>query len=105
VFEKTTFVKNKSKVKLRNLYVNFRYQDQPCISFVYINSVHQGCQMVYFRTKNPDLGKFLRALDWKIFIHFMDVQNILQIFGDFYDHLVHFVLIWYMFSGFGITYQ
>jgi hypothetical protein len=23
----------------------------------------------------------------------------------FYDHLVHFVLIWYIFSGFGITYQ
>jgi hypothetical protein len=22
----------------------------------------QGCQMVYFHTKNPNLGKFLRAL-------------------------------------------
>jgi hypothetical protein len=22
----------------------------------------QGCQMVYFRTKNPNLGKFWRAL-------------------------------------------
>jgi hypothetical protein len=27
----------------------------------------QGCQMVYFQTKNPNLGKFLRALDWNIF--------------------------------------
>jgi hypothetical protein len=23
----------------------------------------------------------------------------------YYDHLVHFVLIWYIFSGFGIMYQ
>jgi hypothetical protein len=23
----------------------------------------QGCQMVYFQTKNPDLGKFWRALE------------------------------------------
>jgi hypothetical protein len=32
----------------------------------------QGCQMVYFQTKNPNLGKFLRALDWKMFIYFLD---------------------------------
>jgi hypothetical protein len=25
----------------------------------------QGCQMVYFQTKNPNLGRFWRALDWK----------------------------------------
>jgi hypothetical protein len=25
--------------------------------------VGQGCQMVYFQTKNPNLGKFLMALD------------------------------------------
>jgi hypothetical protein len=24
---------------------------------------HKGCQMVYFQTKNPNLGKFWRALD------------------------------------------
>jgi hypothetical protein len=33
------------------------------------------------------------------------VYNILWTFGKFYDHLVHFVLIWYIFSCFGITYQ
>jgi hypothetical protein len=27
------------------------------------NGLEQGCQMVYFQTKNPNLGKFLRALD------------------------------------------
>jgi hypothetical protein len=31
--------------------------------------------------------------------------NILLTFGIFYDHLVHFELIWYIFSGFGIMYQ
>jgi hypothetical protein len=35
----------------------------------------------------------------------MAIKNILQTFGIFYDHLVHFVLIWYIFSGFGIMYQ
>jgi hypothetical protein len=26
----------------------------------------QGCQMVYFQTKNPNLGKFGRVLKWKM---------------------------------------
>jgi hypothetical protein len=26
----------------------------------------QGCQMVYFQTKNPNLGKIWRALGWKM---------------------------------------
>jgi hypothetical protein len=28
----------------------------------------QGCQMVYFQTKNPNWDQFLRALDWKMLI-------------------------------------
>jgi hypothetical protein len=35
----------------------------------------------------------------------MAVWNILQIFGIFYDHLVHFEFIWCIFSGLGIMYQ
>jgi hypothetical protein len=59
--------------------------------------------MVYFRTKNPSLGKFWRALDWKMLsMYFMAILNILRTFGIFNDHLVHFVFIWYIFSGFGI---
>jgi hypothetical protein len=61
--------------------------------------------MVSFQTKNPNLGKFWRALDWKILIYFMAIWNIFQIFGIFYDHLVHFVFIWCVFSGLGIMYQ
>jgi hypothetical protein len=51
------------------------------------------------------LGKFWRALDWKVFIYFMAVWNILRWLGTFYDHLVHCVFIWYTFSGFGSMYQ
>jgi hypothetical protein len=47
---------------------------------------HQGWQMVCFQTKNLNLGKFWRALDWKFFINFMSIWNILWRLGIFYDH-------------------
>jgi hypothetical protein len=53
--------------------------------------------MVSFLTKNPNLGKFLRGLDGKILIYIMAIWNILRKSGKFYDHLVHFVLNWYIF--------
>jgi hypothetical protein len=55
--------------------------------------------MVYFQTKNPNLGKFWRALDWKMMIFFMAIWNILQTFLICYDRLAHFVFIWYIFPG------
>jgi hypothetical protein len=61
----------------------------------------QGCQNVWFQTKNPNLGKFWRALDWTILIYFSAIWNILAPFGIFYGHLVQFVFVWYIFSGFG----
>jgi hypothetical protein len=67
--------------------------------------VHQGCQMDCFQTKNPNFGKFWKALDWKMFIHFMAIWNIFWRFGIFYDHLVHFVFILYIIPFFGIMYQ
>jgi hypothetical protein len=30
----------------------------------------QGCQMVYFKTKNPNLGIFWSALEWKMLVYF-----------------------------------
>jgi hypothetical protein len=36
-------------------------------------------------------------IDCKMLTHFMAVWNILQTFGIFYDRLVHFVFIWYIF--------
>jgi hypothetical protein len=47
----------------------------------------QGCQMVYFQTENTNLGKFWRALEWKMLVYFMAPCNILQ-------HLVYFMAIW-----------
>jgi hypothetical protein len=51
------------------------------------------------------LGKFWRASDGKMLICLMAILNILRTFGIFYDHLVHFLFCWYIFSGFGIMYQ
>jgi hypothetical protein len=65
----------------------------------------QGCQMVSFQTKNPNLGKYWRALDGKMMVYLMAIWNILRTFEVCYDHLVHIVFSWYIFSGFGIMYQ
>jgi hypothetical protein len=37
--------------------------------------------MVYFQTKNPNLGKFWRALECKMLVYFMTIWNILRTFG------------------------
>jgi hypothetical protein len=63
--------------------------------------------MVSFQTKNPNLGKFRRVLDWKMLIHimtiwkillhlgyFMTIWKILLTFGIFYEHLENFTDIW-----------
>jgi hypothetical protein len=65
------------------------------------NCLPQGCQMVSFQTKNPNLGKFWMTLDWKMLIYFRAIWNILETFRIFYDHLVQFVFIWCIFSGLG----
>jgi hypothetical protein len=65
----------------------------------------QGCQMVCFQTKNPDLGKFWRVLLWKILVYFMTIWFHLQPSEILCGHLVYFVVIWYIFHGFGILDQ
>jgi hypothetical protein len=62
----------------------------------------QGCQMVCFQTKYFNLGKFWRVLQWKMFIYFTAIGNILRPLGIFYGHLVYFAVIWYIFPRFGI---
>jgi hypothetical protein len=49
----------------------------------------QGCQMVYFLTKRPNLGKFWRALEWKRFVYI------------FYDHLECITAVWYILWPYG----
>jgi hypothetical protein len=69
--------------------------------------------MVNYQTKNPNLGKFWRALDWTMLIYFMAIWTILQTFGIFYGHFgVYCMTIWYIlckfgtfFPGFGVMYQ
>jgi hypothetical protein len=50
---------------------------------------HQGCQMVYFQSKNPNLGIFWSALVWKMMVFLLP-------FGMFYGNLENFVAILYM---------
>jgi hypothetical protein len=90
------------KIHKINIYLAFCVcklppEQTPSMSALVVHAGYKhGCQLVYFQTKNPNAGKFL-----KILIHFMAIWNILQIFGIFYDpfgtfcvHLIHF-------SGFG----
>jgi hypothetical protein len=44
--------------------------------------------MVYFQNKIPDLGKFRRALERKMLLHFMPIWNMLLTFGIVYGNLV-----------------
>jgi hypothetical protein len=62
------------------------------------NGLGHGCQVVSFQTKNLNMGKFWRTLEWKMLKCFMAIWNILRTLGIFYDHLVHFMLIWYIFT-------
>jgi uncharacterized membrane protein YczE len=61
----------------------------------------QGCQMVYSQTKNPNLSKFWRVLEWKKLVYSVANQNILWTFGTLYGHLA----IWYIFLRFGLLCQ
>jgi hypothetical protein len=59
--------------------------------------------MVYFHTKNPDFGRFWRALKWKILVYFMTFWNILRPFIIIFAvWCMLFVFIGYIFSRFGV---
>jgi hypothetical protein len=64
----------------------------------------QGRQMVYFQTKNPNLGKFWRVLQWKMLAYFMVIWSILLpicIFRAIWSILWS----WFIFPCFGLLYQ
>jgi hypothetical protein len=61
--------------------------------------------MVYFQTKNRNLGTLCRLLQLKMLVYFIEFLSILRPFDTFYGHLVYFVVIWYIFPRFGILYQ
>jgi hypothetical protein len=65
----------------------------------------QGCQMVYFRTKNPNLGKFLGPWNWKGFYTLWAFRNILRTCGIFFGHFNNLEAIGYIFLLFGLLCQ
>jgi hypothetical protein len=52
--------------------------------------------MVCFQTKNPNLGKFWRVLQWKMLVYFRTIWSILRPLEIFYGQVVYFVFIWYI---------
>jgi hypothetical protein len=46
----------------------------------------RGCQRVYFQTKNPNLDKFWRALEWKMLVYLLCREIFYGHWGVFYDH-------------------
>jgi hypothetical protein len=61
--------------------------------------------MVYFQSKNPDLDKFWRVLQWQMLVYYMSIWSILRLFGIFRDRLVDVRVIWYIFSHFDMFYE
>jgi hypothetical protein len=56
--------------------------------------------MVYFSDQKLQFGKILEGLAREDVGIFMAILSILQPTGIFYGHLVHFVVIWYIFCPF-----
>jgi hypothetical protein len=52
----------------------------------------QGCQMFCFQTKNPNLDKFWRVLQWLMLEYFMTVWSILRPLEIFDGHLEYFII-------------
>jgi hypothetical protein len=61
--------------------------------------------MVYFQTKNANLGKFWKVLQSNMFVNFTDISSILLPFVIFYGHLIYFEAILVYFYSFGMLYQ
>jgi hypothetical protein len=61
--------------------------------------------MDYFRTKNPNLGKFWRALKWKMLVYFKCIWNIgKSAIWYIVWPIGYLVVFWYIFSRFGILF-
>jgi hypothetical protein len=65
-------------------------------------TLHQGCQIVHFQTKDSNLGKYWRVLQWKMLIYFISIWYSLRTFGIVFGHLVYFLVIWYICPRFGM---
>jgi hypothetical protein len=83
---------------------SFRQQSVKIRAPLSETTLRQGCQMVCFLTKNSNLGKFWRVLQWKMLVYFMSIWTILRPLEIFYGPLVYFKVIWF-FPRFGMLYQ
>jgi hypothetical protein len=52
--------------------------------------------MVYFQTKDPNLGKFGRVLQWNMLIYYIVIWSILWPFYIFDGHVLYFMVIYYI---------
>jgi hypothetical protein len=84
---------------------HLRLRRQAQLSIMSFATNMQGCQTVYFQTKNPNLGKFWRVSQRKMLVYFITIWSILRPIGMFYGNLVYFVVIWYTFPHFGMLCQ
>jgi hypothetical protein len=53
--------------------------------------------MVYFQTKNANLGKFWRVLQWNMFGTFYGHLVFLEPLGIFNGNFVDFMVLWFIF--------
>jgi hypothetical protein len=65
----------------------------------------QGCQMLYFKSKNINFGVFWKALEWKFLVYFMANCCILWAFVYILWPFGNFVIFGYIFPRFGMLYQ
>jgi hypothetical protein len=61
--------------------------------FGFLRQNFQGCQMVFFKTKNQNLGKFWTVFKWKMWVNFNDIWPI-------YCYLEYLVAILYILWSF-----
>jgi hypothetical protein len=66
---------------------------------------YSDCQMVYFQTKNRNLGKFWRTLQWKMLIYIMDFWSSFRPFDTVYGNFAYLVVIRCIFPCVGKLYQ
>jgi hypothetical protein len=89
------FIRPRSLNPETNALISLSYE----IANIGIGHKRQGCQMAYFKTKNSNLGKFWRVLQWKLLVYFVAIWSILRSFGIFCSHLAYFMVVLYIFPN------
>jgi hypothetical protein len=85
--EKVDICRKLGRERVHTYTESLKKQTHAAMSYLLLTG-EQGCQMVCFQTKNPNLGKFWRVLHWKMLVYFMETWSILMSFVMFYGHLV-----------------